>query len=115
MSAVPVVQQHLAAAPVACTNPQYFVLRDNKRVTGLRGGEGGKMGCGFPCKQTRLRGESCDASICLSASVSHCVVSSLFASISHSHLSFFLSPTFCLSLHLSLFLTNESRWGFSVA
>lgn len=80
----------LAAFGCSClswTNPLYFVLRDNERVTGLRRGEGGKMGCGFPCKQIRQRGESCDPSICLSAPFLS-LVSSLFASVSHSH--FFL-------------------------
>lgn len=66
------------------------------------------MGC-CRCRHS----ESCSPSIHLL----FCVVlsSSLRLSFSHTHPSFFyLSPAFCLLVHLSLSPANESRWGFSV-
>lgn len=66
------------------------------------------MGC-CRCRDS----ESCSPSIHLL----FCVVlsSSLRLSCSHTPPSFFyyLSPAFCLLVHLSLSPANESRWGFS--
>lgn len=92
------VQQHLAAAPVACTNPQYFVLRDNKRVTGLRIGEGGKWVVAFPANKQEVK-----ALIHPSVFFSLWFPCSLPLSLIHTFSTHFfpLSPTVCL-LHLSL-------------
>lgn len=87
-------------------NPRYFVPGDNKSVKGLWGGKWDVADAG------RVRA-AVHPSICCSASCSP----PLSASVSQSHtpfLFYYLSPAFCLLVHLSLSPANESRWGFSV-
>lgn len=73
-----------------------------------------KMSRGFPCKLTRLRGWKpwpIHLSFCLFFSL--WFPRSLRLSLNHTFLFSSFQPS--VFLFISLFLTNESRWGFSVA